>query len=87
MFQGTPGEVGFTGVAGDTVDHTIVVTSAALGGGSLIPCSGPWAPGWNVSQVGGGCGVGVSLAAGQSVIVGGVAYSCPADFRQGCMIP
>jgi hypothetical protein len=45
---------------GDTTDHTIVATASAdvqtsTGGGGMVSCSGPLAPGWNVSLPNGGC--------------------------------
>lgn len=43
-------------VTGDGVDHSISVSSVSAGGGGLIFCSGPMAPGYNVSLPGGGCG-------------------------------
>ena len=50
------GVVSNVNVTGDGVDHSINVTSENNGGGSLLFCSGPLAPGYNVSLVGGGCG-------------------------------
>lgn len=51
---GTPGSFEFDNV---TADHSINVSAAGNGGGSLLWCSGPSAPGWTVGLPNGGCGV------------------------------
>jgi hypothetical protein len=71
---GTPSTVGITG---DGSDHSISVASASSGGGSLVFCSGPEAPGYTVGKVGGGCG-------GTTTFVPYNGTSCL--FMQGCMI-
>lgn len=93
---GTPGEVDFTGVDGDTVDHTIDVSAGSMGGGTLPYCSGPMAPGWNVSLPGGGCGgtevwiaSGATYTSASTSKLPGAAVTtetCPAFFPSGCMV-
>ena len=78
--QGAIGEVDFTGIDGDAVSHTLDVSAtqnAPVGGGGIIPCSSPLAVGWNVSLLGGGCGV-------TETFVPYNGTSCL--FNQGCMI-
>ncbi len=50
---GTPGSYEFDNV---TADHSINVSALGNGGGSLLWCSGPSAPGWTVGLPNGGCG-------------------------------
>lgn len=83
---GTPDSVNFTGVDLDSVDHTINATSLSVGAGQAW-CSGPTAPGWNVSLPGGGCNGGSYFAIGESVTVSGVTYTCPAYDTFGCQLP
>lgn len=84
--HGAVGSVDFTGISLDTADHTIGATSMSVGGGQAW-CSGPTAPGWNVSLPGGGCNGGSYFAVGQSVTVSGVTYTCPAYDTFGCQLP
>lgn len=49
---GTPSEYLFDNVS---ADHSIFVTAASNLSGGLLYCSGPMAPGWNVSLPNGGC--------------------------------
>lgn len=58
----------------------IDVSSAPMGGGGQPYCSGPMAPGWNVSLPGGGCGSSETYMPAGSV-------QCPVMDRQGCMVP
>ncbi len=76
---GTPSSVEFTGVAADTVDHTLDASAMANPAGALPYCSGPMAPGWDVSLPGGGCGHSTVkfVPAGQ--------LDCPAWFPSGCV--
>jgi hypothetical protein len=73
--EGTPSTVGITG---DGSDHSISVTSASSGGGSLLFCSGPEAPGYTVGKIGGGCGAPTTYVPFNGT-------SCL--FMQGCMVP
>jgi hypothetical protein len=50
---GTPDSYLFDNLS---ADHSIFVSAASNGSGGLIYCSGPLAPGWNVSLPNGGCG-------------------------------
>lgn len=75
---GTPSSLNVTG---DASDHTIGVTS--VGSGSMqIWCSGPTAPGWNVSLPGGGCGHSELAFRFNQVMPDGTL--CP--FFSGCII-
>jgi hypothetical protein len=56
-------------------ERDVVVQSV---GGSMVPCSNPLAPGWNVNFPDGGCG-------GSATFVPFNGTSCL--FNQGCMIP
>jgi hypothetical protein len=74
------GAVGSVDVTGDVVDHTVDVSAtqnAPTGGGSLLFCSGPEAPGYTVGKVGGGCGATTTFVPFNGA-------SCL--FMQGCMI-
>lgn len=73
------GAVSSVDVTGDAVDHTVDVsaTQNPMGGGSLLFCSGPMAPGYTIGKVGGGCG-------GTTTYVPFNGTSCL--FNQGCMI-
>jgi hypothetical protein len=99
VFVGTPSSVSLTGAAADPQLHTLFVDSVALpptpsspaGGGTLPYCSSPYAPGWNVSLPGGGCGsnetfvpFGHALAHDANGAAIGDA-TCP--FTMGCMVP
>jgi hypothetical protein len=77
---GTPSSVDFTGIDADTVDHTLDAFAMANPEGALPYCSGPSAPGWNVSLPGGGCSDSKVMfyPAGSS--------QCPLLDRQGCMV-
>lgn len=79
---GPVSSVTFLNVQGD---HSIGVASANNGGGGLIFCSGPMAPGYNVSLPGGGCGGPTWVPFGIAVTFGGITTSCP--FQQGCTLP
>lgn len=50
---GTPNSYEFDNVL---ANHSISVTAMSNGSGGLLYCSGPMAPGWNVSLPDGGCG-------------------------------
>jgi hypothetical protein len=77
---GDVGSVDFIGLALDPIDHTIDVSATANGGGGQPYCSGPDAPGWNVSLPGGGCGSTKTFyPAGSS--------ECPVFDFQGCEVP
>lgn len=84
--HGAVNSVDFTGVDLDTTDHTIGAVSMSVGSGQAW-CSGPTAPGWNVSLPGGGCNGGSYFAIGESVTVSGVTYTCPAYDMFGCQLP
>jgi hypothetical protein len=79
------GSVDFVGVDADTVDHTLFVSSQANAptGGTMPWCSGPLAPGYNVSLPGGGCGQTTSLVPYNHPLGDGTL--CP--FNNGCMVP
>lgn len=81
--EGAVNSVGFTGLAGDLVDHTISV-SAQSQGGTEPWCSSPTAPGWQVGLVGGGCG-GTSIFVPRGQTMGG--FTCPDAFVAGCILP
>lgn len=88
--QGAVGAVDFTGTAGDTVDHTIVASAQIVAptGGTAPWCSGPSAPGWNVGEVGGGCGgTDTFVLPGQTEMIDGLPFDCPTAFVGGCMVP
>lgn len=63
---GTPDSYAFDNV---TADHSINVTAVSQEGGGLLYCSGPMAPGWNVSLPNGGCPVIPVPVYGPSVMV------------------
>lgn len=78
---GPVSSVGFTGIAADPTLHTLSVDSivnVARGGGSMVVCSGPMAPGYQVGIPGGGCG-------GTSMWVPYNGTSCL--FNNGCVLP
>jgi hypothetical protein len=75
---GPVGSVDFTGIDADAVTHTLDVSATSIGGGQLPYCSGPMAPGWNVSLPGGGCG-------GTAKWVPAGSDGCPFWFPEGCM--
>lgn len=80
---GAASSVDFTGIAWDPTDHTIDVSSFADGtdgSGGQPYCSGPMAPGWNVSIPGGGCGSKFTFEPVSSGL-------CPIMDNQGCMVP
>jgi hypothetical protein len=70
--------VDFTGIDVDALTHTLDVSATSLGGGSLPYYSGPYAPGWNVSLPGGGCG-------GTGKFVPAGSAGCPFWFPEGFM--
>lgn len=69
---------------GDTASasRSVTVDAANTGGGGLMFCSGPLAPGWTNGVAGGGCGQ--SFTFGQQVLFGGI--SAPCAFFWGCVI-
>ena len=83
---GAPSSVDFTGIDGDTVYHTLDVSSdlipvaAPVAGAGLPFCSGPMAPGWNVGLPGGGCGGSTLMFEPYS------SGLCPFIDQQGCMV-
>jgi len=82
------GNVDFTGIAGDTTDHTIDVSATQnppVGGGSQPFCSSPSAPGWIVGLIGGGCPGNTSIYIPSGQTLNG--FACPAAFVAGCMLP
>ncbi len=78
------GSVDFTGLAIDPVTHdlTFGATASIVGGGTMPFCSGPMAPGWNVSLPGGGCG-GTATYIPKTT---GTSSICPDWFPNGCVI-
>jgi hypothetical protein len=74
-----------TDSTGDTADALRTIN--VQGSGGTVPyCSGPLAPGWNVSLPGGGCGgTGVFIQPGQSAMVDGKLTECPSWFPAGCL--
>lgn len=74
----------------DTANASRNLTVHATGG-NLLWCSGPMAPGWNVSIPDGGCGgnqrwVAYNQPLNMVGIFGGVDTSL-CEYRQGCMVP
>lgn len=96
---GTPSSFDFTGTALDPAIHTLDVTAEGDGGGGMIYCSGPSAPGWNVGIPGGGCGgTDMFVARGATLFIatptknglagsGGYNFTCPDFYPSGCMVP
>jgi hypothetical protein len=78
--QGAITSLAFTGITADPTNHTITVISQPTGGAGMIYCSGPEAPGWNVSLPDGGCG------SSETYLPPG-SPQCPIFDRQGCMVP
>ena len=73
------GAVGSYDLLGDLVDHSISVSAYSIS--NVLPfCSGPLAPGWNVSMVGGGCG-------GTEVFLPAGSPGCPWFIVSGCILP
>lgn len=93
------GAIGSFDFTGDLTDHTLSVSATGDGGGGLIYCSGPSAPGWNVGLPGGGCGgTDIFVARGATVFIaaptknglagsGGYNFTCPDFYPSGCMVP
>lgn len=87
-----------TNIAGNTsenyfvTDSTLATASASRGvdvqggGGGLIFCSGPMAPGYNVGLAGGGCGGSTTYVPYNAPLaVSGVGDRC--QFFMGCVVP
>lgn len=82
--QGDVSTVNFTGLAWDFFSHTIIVSATqVVQGGGQPYCSGPEAPGWNVSLPGGGCGSNENFIPYQHPVGDGT--DC--QFFMGCMVP
>jgi len=71
---------------GDTASASRSIFVAAAGG-TMPYCSGPMAPGWNVSLPGGGCGgAGIVIPAGHSAMIHGNLAECPFWYPSGCLV-
>ena len=75
----------FAASAHGTWSSPVSCTITAPAGGGLVYGSGPLAPGWNVSKVGGGVGSSETwVPQGTPVSFGAGMVPCP--FFNGCMI-
>lgn len=82
LSQSIANTLAFTGINADTVNHVVSVSSVLFGGGAMTWCSGPMAPGYNISLSGGGCGATTTFVPFNHPIPGGVC-----TFTSGCMVP
>lgn len=90
------GAVGSFGFTGDLTDHSINVTAQGDGGGGMIYCSGPSAPGYRVDLPGGGCGgTSIFVARGATISIpsksklpgaAATSFTCPDFYPSGCMV-
>lgn len=80
--QGAVSSLGFTGLANSTDSIVASATANVVGGGSLMWCSGPMAPGYNVGMVGGGCGATTSYVVYNHAMPDGTLCA----FNSGCMV-